>query len=41
MVIAFNDSASVVQSYTSNRQLLRERINRFRRHSARQTCERP
>src|SRR5262245_11353735 len=27
MVIAFNDSASVVQSYTSNRQLLRERIN--------------
>jgi hypothetical protein len=27
MVIAFNDSAGVVQSYTSNRQLLRERIN--------------
>jgi hypothetical protein len=27
MVIAFNDSASVVQSYTSNRQLLRERID--------------
>jgi hypothetical protein len=26
MVIAFNDSANVVQSYTSNRQLLRERI---------------
>jgi hypothetical protein len=27
MLIAFSDSASVVQSYTSNRQLLRERIN--------------
>ena len=27
MIIAFNDSASVVQSYTSNRQLLRERLN--------------
>src|SRR5262249_44331584 len=27
MVIAFNDSGSVVQSYTSNRQLLREKID--------------
>ncbi len=27
MIIAFNDSAGVVQSYTSNRQLLREKLN--------------